>query len=55
MKLDKVLLVIGVILVAYAIFSRFYGEPSLACGRFKSSSILLLGNTAMLAAIFCKK
>ncbi|MDP2938610.1 MAG: hypothetical protein Q8O13_00795 [Candidatus Omnitrophota bacterium] len=55
MKLDKVLLVIAIICVAYAIFSRFYGQPSIAFGRIKSSSLVLLANTLLLIGLFIKK
>lgn len=56
MKLDKVLLVIAILVIAYALFSRFYGAPCLALGgRVKSSSVLLLGNTILLCALYFKK
>lgn len=55
MKLDKLLFALAILLLAYAIFSRFYGKPSIAMGMFKSSSVLLLANTAMLLALFTKK
>ncbi len=55
MKLDKVLLVLGILLVAYAIFSSFYGARDVAClGRCKSSTILLLGNTLVVLSIALK-
>lgn len=53
-NLEKVLLVIGVILIAYAIFSRFYGQPSIAAKQFKSINILVLANTALILAILSK-
>lgn len=53
-SLDKVLVVVGIALLAYAIFSRFYGAPSLAMSSFKSSNVLVLANTAFLLAIVLK-
>lgn len=54
-KLDKVFLWLALILVAYAVFSRFYGAPSIAMKQFRSVSILLLANTSLLMAILVKK
>ncbi|MDP3142605.1 MAG: hypothetical protein Q8N14_01475 [Candidatus Omnitrophota bacterium] len=54
-NLNKVFLVIALILVAYAVFSRFYGAPSVAMHQFRSLSILLLANTSLLLAILLKK
>ncbi len=53
-KLSKVLMVIGLVLVAYAIFSRFYGMPSVAIMRFKSVSFLVLANTTFLLSLLLK-
>lgn len=49
------LFVLGLLVVAYAIFSRFYGQPSVAMKYFKSNSVLLLGNTILLVAAITKK
>lgn len=54
-KMPKVLIVIGLVLVAYAVFSRFYGMPSVAMMRFKSVSFLILANTTFLLALLLKK
>lgn len=53
--ISKILLVVGAVLVAYAVFSRFYGMPSVAMMRFKSVSFLILANTTFLLAIVFKK
>ncbi|MFZ5800753.1 MAG: hypothetical protein ACOY3D_05185 [Candidatus Omnitrophota bacterium] len=53
--LDKILLVLGIIAIAYAIFSRFYGQTSIAMGHFKSSSVLLAANTILLLALILKE
>lgn len=53
-NLEKIFLAIGVILIIYAIFSRFYGEPSIAAKQFKSINILVLANTALLLAVLSK-
>ncbi len=53
MKLvEKGLLVLGILLAAYACFSRIYGEPSIAMCRFKSCNILLAANTILVLATF---
>jgi len=52
---SKMLFVLGLLVVAYAIFSRFYGQPSVAMKYFKSNSVLLLGNTILLVAAITKK
>jgi hypothetical protein len=49
--ISKVLIVVGIVLVAYAVFSRFYGMPSVAMMRFKSVSFLILANTTFLLSI----
>lgn len=45
-KLPKILLIAGFLLLAYAIFSRFYGQPSVALNQFRSVSFLILANMA---------
>lgn len=54
-SLDKILLVLGIIAIAYAIFSRFYGQASIAMGQFKSSSVLLAANTILLLGLILKE
>lgn len=54
-KLDKVFLWLALLLIVYAVFSRFYGQPSVALKHFRSLSILLLANTSLLLAILVKK
>jgi hypothetical protein len=53
-NLEKTFLVIGLILVGYAIFSRFYGEPSIAAKQFRSISVLVLANTALILAVLSR-
>ena len=45
------LLLTGFLLVIYAIFSRFYGAPSLAFNQFRSLSVLILANTLLLLSL----
>jgi len=52
---NKTLLILGILVVAYAVFSRFYGKPSIAMNYFKSTSVLMLGNTILLLAAVTKK
>lgn len=52
--ISKILITIGLILVAYAVFSRFYGMPSVAMMRFKSVSFLILANTFFLLSLLLK-
>lgn len=52
---SKTLLILGILVVAYAIFSRFYGKPSIAMNYFKSSNVLLLGNTILILSAIAKK
>ncbi|MDD2654841.1 MAG: hypothetical protein PHI86_07040 [Candidatus Omnitrophica bacterium] len=52
--MSRILMIIGVVLVIYAIFSRFYGMPSVALMRFKSVSFLVLANTAFLLSLVLK-
>lgn len=52
--MSKILIIVGIVLVAYAIFSRFYGLPSVALMRFKSLSFLVLANTAFLLSLVLK-
>jgi len=54
-NLDKVFLWLALLLIAYAVFSRFYGAPSIALKQFRSVSVLLLANTSLLMAILVKK
>ena len=54
-NLDKLLLVLGFILVVYAIFSRFYGKPSVAMNHFRSLSILILANITFVLALIVKQ
>jgi hypothetical protein len=41
------LLVFGSLLLFYAVFSRFYGTPSIALHQFRSLSFLMLANTLL--------
>ncbi|HOX54231.1 MAG: hypothetical protein PHI86_00565 [Candidatus Omnitrophica bacterium] len=50
-KIENSLYVVGAFLVFYALFSRFYGEQSVAMYQFKSSSILMLANTVLIGAV----
>jgi hypothetical protein len=52
--MSRVLMVIGLVLVAYAIFSRFFGMPSIAMTRFKSINFLVLANTALILSLILK-
>ena len=54
-NLDKVFLWLALLLIAYAVFSRFYGAPSIALKQFRSVSVLLLANTSLLMVILVKK
>lgn len=54
-NLDKWLLALGFILVVYAIFSRFYGQPSVAMIRFRSLSLLILANISFVLALIVKQ
>ena len=53
-NLDKILVVLGLLLVAYAIFSKFFGVPGISLGNFKSSNLLLVANTLLLLSIVVK-
>ncbi len=53
-NLEKAFLVIGIILVAYAVFSRFYGEPSIAAKQYRSISVLVLANTFLIIAVLIR-
>ena len=53
-KIDTLLLVLGLLLAAYAIFSKFVGTPGLSLGNFKSSNLLLAANTLLLLSIITK-
>jgi hypothetical protein len=52
---SKALLVLGFLLLAYAIFSRFYGEPSIAMMRFRSLSLLILANMAFILSLIVEQ
>jgi len=52
--ISKILITIGLVLVAYAVFSRFYGMPSVAMMHFKSVSFLILANTFFLLSLLLK-
>lgn len=45
------LLVFGFFLVAYSMFSRFYGQPSVAFHQFRSLSFLIMGNTLLILSL----
>lgn len=45
------LLVLGFLLVVYAVFSRFYGQPSVALNQFRSLSFLILANTILILSL----
>jgi len=49
--LSLIALVIGLTLMVYSVFSRFYGEPSIAMGQFKSTSFLVLSNSVLLVSL----
>ena len=53
-QISKALMVIGGILVAYAIFSRFYGMPSVALMQFRSVNFLTFANTILLFSVILK-
>lgn len=50
-RFENSLYIVGASLVFYALFSRFYGEHSVAMHQFKSSSILMLANTVLIGAV----
>jgi len=50
-NLSLMLLIAGCILMVYAVFSRFYGEPSIAMTQFRSVNFLILSNTALLLSL----
>ncbi len=54
-NLEKILLVLGIVLVVYAIFSRFYGQPCVAAKHFRSTSVLLLANTILILAVLARR
>jgi len=47
----KIFLIAGMILALYSVFSRFYGQPSVAFGVFKSANLLTAANTLILISI----
>jgi hypothetical protein len=52
---DKTFLLLGILVIAYAIFSRFYGKQCVAMMHFKSSNVFMAGNTLLLLAAITKK
>jgi hypothetical protein len=48
---SKIFFISGVILAFYSVFSRFYGEPSIAFTLFKSINLLIAANTLILISI----
>ena len=52
--LSKALVILGLILIVYAAFSRFYGAPSVAMTKFRSLSFLLLANTMLILSLIVK-
>ncbi len=48
---SKIFLYTGLVLALYAVFSRFYGEPSVAMKTFTSMGILNVANTLILISI----
>jgi xanthine/uracil permease len=44
-------LLLGLGLMTYAIFSRFYGEAYVAMKQFKSVNFLILANTVLLISL----
>ncbi|MBL7198327.1 MAG: hypothetical protein ISS47_09560 [Candidatus Omnitrophica bacterium] len=53
-KMSNILLGLGVLLVIYSIFSRFYGEPSVAMRCFRSLSFLIFANTVLILSVIAK-
>ncbi len=52
MKILSILLLLtGSALIIYSIFSRFYGEPSIALKQFRSINILILGNSLLIICL----
>ncbi|MDP2939057.1 MAG: hypothetical protein Q8O13_03100 [Candidatus Omnitrophota bacterium] len=45
------LLLMGSFLIIYAVFSRFYGEPSIAFKQFRSLSFLVLANSTLILCL----
>lgn len=54
-NLSQILLVLGFLLLVYAIFSRFYGQPSVALIRFRSLSFLVLANIVFVLSLIAKQ
>ncbi|MDP3142754.1 MAG: hypothetical protein Q8N14_02235 [Candidatus Omnitrophota bacterium] len=52
---DKTFLLLGILVIAYAIFSRFYGKQGVAMMHFRSTSVFMAGNTLLLLAAITKK
>jgi len=48
---SRIFLFAGLILALYAVFSRFYGEPSVALKMFTSVGVLTAANTLILISI----
>lgn len=53
--LETILLAVGFIILAYALFSRFYGMPSIAMMRFRSLTFLILANMSFILALIVKQ
>lgn len=54
-NLSQILLALGFVLLVYAIFSRFYGQPSVALIRFRSLSFLVLANIVFVLSLIAKQ
>lgn len=54
-NLDKILVVVGFIVLVYAIFSRFYGQRSVALMHFRSLSFLVVANIIFVLALIVKQ
>jgi hypothetical protein len=54
-NLSQILLALGFVLLVYAVFSRFYGQPSVALIRFRSLSFLVLANIVFVLSLIAKQ
>jgi hypothetical protein len=60
-KIGNLLLTLGLFFLAYAVFSRFYGQPGVAFKTVRSSSLISVGNAFLLLSLIatvreiCKK
>jgi len=50
--LANVLVVIGVISLAVAVFGRFYGEPTIQ--GYQAVNVMIAANSVLLLAVICK-